>query len=152
VRTTAPTTSGGATIEVDLEAIRAALIGPSPVPAGWEAEIDELIVAIEAALANYRLPDTAGLDREAASCATWTPLVGRQSWAAGALLERQIFVGHLAQLASAAPDEIRSASLIALRVSSAAAAEQLKPDGNREVLRQVPRDELLEIGLWALEH
>jgi hypothetical protein len=37
-------------------------------------------------------------------------------------------------------------------VASAAAAAQLTPDGDPEVISDAPRDELQAIGLWAVEH
>lgn len=147
-----PTESAGAGIDIDLAAIREALIGPSPVPEGWEEQVDEIMAMLERALADLSLPTVAGLAADEAACATWEPLVGHQLWATGALLERQVFIAHLAQLASVAPDEIRSDAEEALRVSSAAAAEQLTPDGDSEVVSRTPREELRGIGLWALAH
>lgn len=145
------TASTGAPIDVDVGAIRTALIGPSPVPDGWEDEVDEIMVMIESALEELRLPPVEGLAADEAACATWQPLVGHQLWATGALLERQVFVAHLAQLVSVAPDAIRPEADEALRVASAAAAEQLTPGGDRDVIRQAPRDALRHIGLWAVE-
>ena len=147
-----PTPSGGAAIDVDLEAIRAALVGPSPVPEGWEDEVDELMAMLEEALASIRLPVVDGLTAEEAACATWRPLVGKQLWATGALFERQVFIAHLAQLASVAPDAIRSDADEALRVSSAAAAEQLTPGGDSAVVSRAPREELRHIGMWMVDH
>jgi hypothetical protein len=142
----------GEEIPVDLDAVRAALLGPSPVPEDWAEEVDEIMAMIESALDDLRLPAVHGLDAQQAACTTWQPLVGHQSWVTGALLERQVFVAHLAQLASVAPEEIRPNAEEALRVGSAAAAAQLSPDGDREVISLAPREELRAIGLWAVEH
>ena len=144
--------SAGAGIDIDLEAIRAALIGPSPVPEGWADEVDGIMGMIEGGLADVRLPAIAGLADEEAACATWSPLVGNQLWAAGAILERQVFIAHLAQLASVAPVAIRPDAEEALRIASAAAAEQLAPGGDPAVIGRVPRAELRTIGLWAVDH
>jgi hypothetical protein len=150
--TASPAASGGAGIQIDLEAIRAALLGPSPVPEGWEDQVDDIMATLEEAAGSVRLPAVGGLAAEEAACATWTPLVGHQSWATGALLERQVFIAHLAQLAGVAPDAIRPDAEEALRVVSTAAAEQITPDGDPAVISRAPDDELRGIGLWALEH
>jgi len=150
----APSSSppAGTPIDVDLEAIRAALIGPSPVPEGWANEVDEIMAMIEDGLADVRLPAIEGLAAEEAACATWTPLVGHQLWAAGAILERQVFTAHLAQLVGVAPAAIRPNAEEALRITSAAAAEQLAPGGDPAVIGRVARPALRTIGLWAVDH
>jgi hypothetical protein len=146
-----PTASpSGRAIEIDLEAIRTGLIGPSPVPEGWEDEVDELMATIEAAVDAVRLPDIAGMAADEAACATWVPLLGKLGWATGALLERQVFIAHLGQLASVAPAVIAADAEEALEVASAAAAEQLKPDGDREVVSRAPTESLRAIGSWAV--
>ena len=152
--TVAPSTSAttSTAITVDRDTIRAALLGPSPVPDGWEEEVDEIMAMLEDGLAGLRLPVISGLAADEAACATWRPLVGRQLWATGALLERQVFIAHLAQLAAASPAAIRPDADEALRVSSVAAAEQLAPDGDPAVISQAPREELQRIGLWAVDH
>src|SRR5688572_12516630 len=142
----------GEEIAVDLDAVRAALLGPSPVPEDWAEEVDEMMAMIESALADLRLPAVESLADQEAACATWQPLVGHQTWVTGALLERQVFIAHLAQLASVAPEVIRPDAEEALRVASAAAAAQLTPDGDPEVISEAPRDELQAIGMWAVEH
>jgi len=144
--------SAGAAIDIDLEAIRAALIGPSPVPDGWADEVDGIMAMLENELADVRLPAIDGLAAEEAACATWSPLVGNQLWAAGAILERQVFIAHLAQLVGVAPVAIRPDAEEALRVTSTAAAEQLASDGDPAVISRVPRLELRTIGLWAVDH
>ena len=122
------------------------------MPEGWEDEVDEIMAMLEEGLANIRVPAVEGLAADEATCQTWRPLVGNQVWAIGALLERQVFIAHLAQLASVSPAEIRPDAEEALRVSSAAAAEQLTPDGDPEVISRWPREELRRIGLWAVDH
>ena len=141
----------GTAIQLDLEAIRTALVGPSPVPEGWEEQVDELMKTIAAAAGAVRLPEIAGLPADEAACATWEPLLGKLGWATGALLERQVFIAHLGQLASIAPAAIAADVSEALEVSSAAAAEQLKPDGDRAVVSRAPTESLRAIGRWALE-
>lgn len=148
----AATAVGDDPIAVDLEALRAALLGPSPVPSGWGAEVDEIIANVERALSEISLPDVAGLDAQQAACATWQPLVGRLDWATGAFVERQVMLAHLGQLSAVAPDEIRSAAAGAASTVATAAAEQLTPDGDPEVIGTAPKDDLREIGRWALEH
>jgi hypothetical protein len=140
----------GTVIQIDLEAIRTALIGPSPVPEGWEEEVDELIATIEAAVDAVRLPDIGGMTADEAACATWVPLLGKLGWATGAVLERQVFIAHLGQLASVAPAAIAGDVEDALEVTSAAAAEQMKPDGDREVVARAPTESLRAIGRWAV--
>lgn len=141
----------GATIDVDLDAIRAGLLGPSPVPEGWEEQVDEIMDDIESALRDLRLPSVDGMPDEQAACATWEPLVGRLSWATGALVERQVLLAHLAQLADVAPAAIDADATEALRVVSVAAAEQFDPDGDPDVISSAPDEAFRVIGLWALE-
>lgn len=134
---------------VDLGELRESLLGPSPVPAEWQAEVDELMGIVEAAL-DQPLPAVGGLSAETAACATWQPLVGRLHWATGALLERQFIIAHLSQLAAVSPDAIRQPTEDALGIVSGAAAEQLSPDGDLVAISTAPRDEFRAIGTWAL--
>jgi hypothetical protein len=97
-----------------------------------------------------RLPEIAGMPADEAACATWVPLLGKLGWATGALLERQVFIAHLGQLASVAPAAIAADVEKALEVTSAAAAEQLKPEGDREVVARAPTESLRAIGRWAV--
>lgn len=136
---------------LDLDVLREALVGPSPVPSVWEAEVDEIMGVIEEAL-DTSLPAVDALSAREATCATWQPLVGNLFWMTGAIVERQVAVAHLGQLAEVATDEIRPAVQDAFRVVSAAAAAQLTPDGDSDVMSTAPRDELREIGRWALKH
>ncbi len=148
-----PAASGvGTSIDIDLDAIRAGLLGPSPVPEGWEEQVDEIMDDIESALRDFRLPSVAGMSDEQAACATWGPLVGRLSWATGALVERQVMIAHLAQLADVAPAAIDADASEALQVVSVAAAEQFDPDGDSDVISSAPDEAFRGIGLWALEH
>jgi hypothetical protein len=149
----APATPGtGATIDIDLDAIRAGLLGPSPVPEGWEEQVDEIMDDIESAMKEFRVPSVEGMPDEHAACATWEPLVGRLSWATGALVERQVMVAHLAQLGDVAPATIDADAAEALQVVSAAAAEQFDPEGDPDVISTAPDEAFRAIGLWALEH
>jgi hypothetical protein len=150
--TTPDLPSDAATIGADLDAIRTALLGPSPIPEGWEATVDGIMAKVEDALGHLRLPPIAGLPADTATCATWQPLVGRMGWASGALLERQVILAHLAQLVDVAPDQIRADAAEALRVVSTAVTEQLAPDGDPAVIGTAPREELRRVGLWALEN
>lgn len=138
--------------QLDLEALRAALLGPSPVPEGWEEQVDEIIATVETALASMPLPDVSGLTPGEAACATWAPLVGRLDWATGALVERQVALAHLAQLADVAPSAIRPAAEEATAVVAAAASEQLSPDGDPEIISTAPEAQLRTLGAWALAH
>jgi hypothetical protein len=148
-----PAPSGaGTSIDIDLDAIRAALVGPSPVPEGWEEQVDEIMADIESALQDLRLPSVAGMSGEQAACATWEPLVGRLSWATGALVERQVMLAHLAQLGDVAPAAIDADAAEALQVVSMAAAEQFDLDGDPDVISAAPDEAFRTIGLWALEH
>jgi hypothetical protein len=79
-------------------------------------------------------------------------MVGNTHWATGALLERQAFIAHAAQLARVAPDEIRAAAEEALATSSAAAAEQMTSGGDPAIVSRFPREAVETIGLWAVEH
>ena len=146
----APSSRSGTAIQIDLDAVRTALIGPSPVPDEWEEQVDELMATFESALDGVRLPDVSGLPDDQAACATWEPLLGKLGWATGALLERQVLIAHLGQLATVAPPAIAADVDSALRIASAAAAEQLKPDGDREIVARAPRENLRSIGRWAL--
>jgi hypothetical protein len=152
VPTPSPTAATiGSTTDIDLDAIRKGLLGPSPVPAEWQAEVDELMSIVEIAL-DRPLPSIDGLSATEAACATWQPLVGKLDWATGALLERQAMLAHLGQLAAVAPDAIREPAQAALRVVSTAAAAQLTPDGNPAVISTAPREDLRDIGRWAVAH
>lgn len=131
------------------EEIRAALLGPSPVPSEWAAIVHDIVATLEEAVGD--LPSVAGMPPEEAACETWKPLVGRLHWVGGAVVERQVAIAHLAQLVAVAPDPIRPAAEDALRIASRAAAEQLQPGGDMEVVGTVPREELRTIGTWALE-
>ncbi|HSI99379.1 MAG TPA: hypothetical protein VLA59_03230, partial [Patescibacteria group bacterium] len=137
---------------LDLAALRASMLGPSPVPAEWEAQVDGIIASIEDALREHGVPPVAGLDPVEAACETWEPVVGRLHWANGAVVERHVMLGHLVQLAGVAPDEIVPAADAAARVVADAAAAQLSPDGDPADISRTPRDELQAIGHWALEH
>ena len=154
--TTSALASGGVPIgtvgDFDLGRVRAALLGEPPYPSGWEAEVDELIASLEQALEGIRVPDVAGLGEREAACAVWRPVVGRTPWATGAILERQFFIAHAMSLASVAPADIRGAATEAAEVAAAAAAEQLRPDGDPAVVSHAPDDAIRTIGLWAVEH
>jgi hypothetical protein len=103
-------------------------------------------------LNQVRIPDVTGLPADEAACAAWKPMVGHTLWAAGAFLERQVFVAHAALLASVAPAEIRNAAEEALAVAAEAAAEQLRPGGDPAVISRRPTIAIRDIGLWAVEH
>ncbi len=154
--TAPPSPSGVATSSpfgnVDLDALRHALLGDPPYPSGAEERVDQLMAEIEAALDGMSLPDVSGMDAEEAACATWSPLVGNTDYANGAFLERHFFVAHVAALTEVAPDEIRPAAEEATAVSSAAVAEQLKEDGDPAIISRAPDEEMRTIGLWAVEH
>lgn len=148
-----PTASARSTLAAgeapDADQIRAALLGPSPVPSAWAATVEEIMATLEDAVRD--LPSVAGLAPTEAACETWKPMVGRIDWVAGALVERQVAIAHLAQLAGVAPEPIRLAAENALRVASRAAAEQLVPGGDLEVATTVPHEDLRSIGTWALQ-
>jgi hypothetical protein len=150
--TPSPSRTSDALVDHDLQALRDALLGPSPVPSGWAAEVDELIAEVEAALASAEVPTMEGQSAEDAACSTWQPLVGHLDWATGAFVERRVLLAHLAQLTAVAPDAIREPAAAALEVVSAAAAAQLTPDGDAAAISRAPRDEFRAIGSWALEH
>lgn len=135
---------------LDTEALRQALLGPSPVPPEQEDFVDEVMAVLDRALEE--LPPTDGLPADEAACATWRPLVGKLRWVGGAVVERQIALAHLGQLASVAPDAIRPAAEEAVRIAARAAREQLVPDGDMAIVNTIPGGELRSIGAWALEH
>lgn len=137
---------------LDLDALRATLLGPSPVPVEWEAQVDGIIASIEDALREHGVPPVAGLDPVDAACTTWEPLVGRLHWANGAVVERHVMLGHLVQLAGVAPGEIAATAETAARVVADAAAAQLSADGDPADISDAPREELQAIGRWALGH
>ena len=137
---------------LDLDQMRAALLGEPPYPSGWEAQVDEMISELSASLDRIRVPDVSGLDPPEAACTVWRPLVGNTDWAVGAVLERQVFIAHAAVLARVGPGEIRPAAEEALAVAGAAAAEQMVPDGDRAIVSRYPKDAIRTIGLWAVEH
>jgi hypothetical protein len=151
-RSPSPSSAAIAAPSLDLQALRDSLLGSSPVPAEWEAQVDDIIASIEAALRQYAVPQVGGLDPVAAACATWEPLVGRLRWASGAVVERHVMLAHLVQFAGVAPDEIVAAAESAARVVADAAAAQLSPDGEPADISATPKDELWAIGRWALEH
>lgn len=150
--TAASDAPAGAHGNVDLEGLRVVLLGEPPYPSGWEAEVDEMIELIATGLDAIEVPDVTGLDDAEAACATWQPMVGNTGWATGALLERQAFIAHVAQLAQVAPAEIRPAADGALTISSSAAAEQMTADGDPAIVSRSPREDMETIGLWAVEH
>ena len=137
---------------VDVEQLRQALLGDPPYPAGWEAEVDRLVAEVAHALEAMRVPNVSGMSSAEAACGVWEPLVGNTLWATGALLERQVFIAHVATLAGVAPDSIQPAAREALAISAAAAAEQLAPSGDPAVISRRPTEAVREIGLWAVEH
>ena len=136
---------------LDLEALRAALLGPSPVPVEWEAQVDGILATIDDAIREHAVPSVAGMDAVEASCATWEPMVGRLGWANGAVAERHVMLSHLVQLAVVAPDDVAPSAEAAARVVAAAAAAQLSTDGDAADVSRAPRVELRAIGRWALE-
>ncbi|HEY8178612.1 MAG TPA: hypothetical protein VIH19_08475 [Candidatus Limnocylindria bacterium] len=137
---------------VDAEQLRQALLGDPPYPAGWEAEVDRLVAEVAHALEAVRVPNVRGMSSAEAACGVWEPLVGNMLWATGALLERQVFIAHVATLARVAPDIIQPAAREALAISAAAAAEQLTPGGDPAVISRRPTEAVRAIGLWAVEH
>lgn len=137
---------------LDLEQVRAMLLGDPPYPSGWEASVDATMDMLVAAMEELRVPDVTGLDEVAAACATWRPMVGKTLWATGALLERHVFVSHVAALAQVAPVEIRPAVEDALAISAAGAAEQLKSRGDAAIVSRYPDESVETIGLWAAAH
>lgn len=147
-----PSSTALAAPSLDLAALRASLLGPSPVPVEWEAQVDGIIASIEDALRQHGVPSVAGLEPVAAACATWEPLVGRLHWANGAVVERHVMLGHLVQLADVAPGEIAATAEAAARVVADAAAAQLSPGGDPADVSETPADDLRAIGRWALDH
>jgi hypothetical protein len=137
---------------LDLERVRAMLLGDPPYPSGWEESVDATMDALLASLEDMQVPEVTGLDEVAASCATWRPLVGRVLWGTGALLERHVFVSHAAALARVAPDEIRPAAEDALEIAAAAAAEQMTSGGDPAIISRYPAEAVETIGLWAVAH
>ncbi len=137
---------------VDLAQLRRALLGEPPYPSGWEQQVDDLLEEVRTGLEEMRVPDVAGLDPTEAACALWLPLVGNTDWGTGAFLERQFFIAHLAALAGVAPPAIRPAAAEALAISGAAAAEQVKPDGDPAIVARHSDDAVRMIGLWAVDH
>src|SRR5574338_464886 len=135
-----------------LERLRVALLGEPPFPSGWEEQVDDLIANIEARMEELQVPDTSGMDPARAACALWLPLVGNTDWATGAFLERQFFIAHLAAMSAKPPDEIRDAVDGALSISTAAAAEQVRPGGDSAIISRRPGDEIRAIGLWAVDN
>jgi hypothetical protein len=153
--TTSATASGvpiGEFGNVSPEDLRQALLGDPPYPPGWEDQVDELVADVSRLLDGLRVPSTSEMSAAEASCAVWQPLVGHTLWATGAFVERQFFIAHVATLAGVAPREIRDAAGDALAISAAAAATQMTPDGDPEVISRRPVDAIREIGLWAVEH
>ena len=137
---------------LDLERVRAMLLGDPPYPSGWEESVDATMEMLVTAMQEMQVPDVAGLDEAAAACATWRPMVGNTLWATGALLERHVFVSHVAALAQVAPVEIRPAAEGALAISAAGAAEQLKSSGDPAIVSRYPDEAVETIGLWAVAH
>jgi hypothetical protein len=137
---------------LDLERVRAMLLGDPPYPSGWEESVDATMEMLATAMEEMRVPDVTGLDEVAAACSTWRPLVGNTLWATGALLERHVFVSHVAALAQVAPVEIRPAAQEALAISAAGAAEQLKSSGDAAIVSRYPVEAVGTIGLWAVAH
>lgn len=137
---------------LDVEQLRRALRGEPPYPSGWESEVDRLTAEVVHVLDEVRVPDVSGLPADEAACRVWEPLVGHTLWATGAVLERQVFIAHVATLAGVAPDDIRASAEEALAISAAAAAEQMVPDGDAAVIGRRPTDAVRQIGLWAVEH
>jgi hypothetical protein len=136
---------------LDLEQVRALLLGEQPYPSGWEASVDATIATLARVGRETRLPDVAGLEPVAATCALWRPLVGRTDWATGALAERQIFLAHLVAAAQVAPDDVRPAFDEARRIVAEGAAEQLQEEGDPAIVSRYPRAEVIAIGTWAVE-
>ncbi|HTE66753.1 MAG TPA: hypothetical protein VK736_10920, partial [Candidatus Binatia bacterium] len=81
---------------LDLDQMRAALLGEPPYPSGWEAQVDEMVSELSASFDRIRVPDVSGLNPTEAACTVWRPLVGNTDWAVGAILERQVFIAHAA--------------------------------------------------------
>lgn len=142
----------GEVMTVSLEQLRDALLGEKPYPSGWEAQVDELIADMRQQIEEIRVPDVTGMDAAAASCTLWNPLVGNTHWATGAFLERQVFIAHVAELARVAPGEIRFAADEASAIAAAAAAEQMKPNGDTTLVSRHPSAAIEVLGRWAVEH
>jgi hypothetical protein len=137
-------------VEGDLERLRDALLGDEPYPSSWPQSVGDTIDDVERMFDDLRLPAVDGLAATEAACATWGPLVGNVGWSTGAFLERRVFIAHARQLAEVAPAEIRDAAREADDVAAAAAAEQLREDGDPSIVSQPPDEAIEAIGRWAV--